>query len=258
MQSSECGYNKKYPNKPGGIKDPEYSITCGVRNLADCLRSAGCEGPLDMERIRLALQGYNYGNGYITWAIKRDGGYTVENADTFAREQAKEHGWDSYGDRQYPAHVLRYYPYGSYNYGVGNTKITQVAEKQIGNKGGRKFWSWYGFGGRVEWCACFVSWCADQCGYIESGTIPKFASTRAGVSWFKEKGQWQKRSYEPAPGDLIFFDWDGDGLSNHVGIVQSCNDRKVFTIEGNASDRVKRLSYRVGAGEILGFGVPKY
>ena len=107
MQCSESPYNKKYSHAPNSIKDPEYSINCGVHYLADCLHQAKCKSPVDMSRIRLALQGYNYGNGYISWAIKRDGGYTVANAIAFSDMQAKKHGWDSYGEKQYPAHELR-------------------------------------------------------------------------------------------------------------------------------------------------------
>lgn len=258
MQCSESPYNTKYSKAPGSIKDPEYSIDCGVHYLADCLSSAKCKNPLDMERIRLALQGYNYGNGYISWAIKRDGGYTVENASVFSDEQAKKHGWSGYGDKQYPAHVLRYYPYGSYNIGVGNGVIVQVAAQQIGNHGGKKFWSWYGFSGRVEWCACYVSWCADQCGYIKSGTIPKFAGVGDGVDWFKERGQFQRNTYKPAPGDIIFFDWGADGTRDHVGIVEKCDGRYVYTIEGNTSDMCARRTYSVGSSQIYGYGVPKY
>lgn len=258
MQCSESPYNKKYDKAPGGIKDPEYSIDCGVHYLADCLSSAKCKNPLDMERIRLALQGYNYGNGYISWAIKRDGGYTVENASVFSDEQAKKHGWKGYGDKQYPAHVLRYYPYGSYNIGVGTGVIVQVATQQIGNHGGKKFWSWYGYNGRVEWCACYVSWCADQCGYIKSGTIPKFAGVGTGVDWFKARGQFQLNSYKPAPGDIIFFDWGADGTRDHVGIVEKCDGKYVYTIEGNTSDMCARRTYSVGSSQIYGYGVPKY
>ncbi len=258
MQCSESPYNKKYSSAPGSIKDPEYSINCGVHYLADCIKAAGCKNPLDMSRIRLALQGYNYGNGYIPWAIKRDGGYTVENAAAFSEEQAEKHGWKSYGDKNYPAHVLRYYPYGSYNIGIGNTKITQVAAAQIGNQGGKKFWSWYGFNGHVSWCACFVSWCADQCGYIKAGVMPKFSWVDDGVQWFKNRHQWQKRSYKPAPGDIIFFDWECDGSVSHVGIVESCDGRTVHTIEGNSGDACKRQSYSVGSSVIFGYGIPKY
>ena len=258
MQASESGYNKKYPHSPGSIKDPEYSIQCGVQALAASLKEAKCKNPMDMNRIRLALQGYNYGNGYISWAIARDGGYTVENASDFSDMQAKKHGWKSYGDKQYPAHVLRYYPYGNYNYGIGNSKITEVAAKQIGNQGGRKFWSWYGFKGHVEWCACFVSWCADQCGYLQSGTLPKFSLVSDGVNWFKAKHQWQKPGYQPKAGDIIFFDWDGNGSPNHVGIVESCDGKTIRTIEGNTSNMCARRTYPVHSGTIFGFGVPKY
>lgn len=258
MQASESGYNKKYPHSPGSIKDPEYSIQCGVQALASSLKEARCKNPMDMDRIRLALQGYNYGNGYISWAIARDGGYTVENASDFSDMQAKKHGWKSYGDKQYPAHVLRYYPYGNYNYGIGNGKIISVAAQQIGNRGGQKFWSWYGFHSRVEWCACFVSWCADQCGYIQSGTIPKFAAVGNGISWFKSHHQWQTRSYKPSAGDVIFFDWGGDGSPDHVGLVEKCDGRTVYTIEGNSSDTCRRRNYPVGGRQIYGYGVPKY
>lgn len=103
----------------------------------------------------------------------------------------------------------------------------EVALTQLGNEGGQPYWSWYGFDSREEWCACFVSWCADQCGYIEAGIIPKFAGCVDGVSWFQSQGLWQGRDYEPQPGDIIFYDWDNkgssgpqDGQSDHVGIVE--------------------------------------
>ena len=146
-----------------------------------------------LDRIRLCLQGYNYGNGYIPWAIRRDGGYTVANAIAFSNMQAKKHGWDSYGDKQYPAHVLRYYQYGNYNIGVPNTAIVQLAAKEIGNHGGKKFWSWH-----------------------------------------------------------------GDGTRDHVGFVEKCDGKRVYTIEGNTSDQVARRSYPVGYYEILGYGIVKF
>ena len=89
---------------------------------------------------------------------------------------------------------------------------------------------------RVEWCACFVSWCADQCGYIESGLVPKFAGCVDGANWFKSNGKWQDRTYEPKVGDIIFFDWEGDGTTDHVGIVEKCENGTVYTVEGNSGD----------------------
>lgn len=142
--------------------------------------------------------------------------------------------------------------------GTGDTLIVRVATAQIGNRGGKKFWSWYGYDSRVDWCAIFVSWCADQCGYIKSGTIPKFAGVPYGVDWFKGKGQFQKRTYIPAPGDIIFIDWGGDGTRDHVGIVERCDGKTVYTVEGNSGDACKRQSYTVGSPLIFGYGVPKY
>lgn len=102
--------------------------------------------------------------------------------------------------------------------------------------GAQPYWSWYGFGGRVEWCACFVSWCANECGYIDAVIIPKFAGCVWGVQWFQERGQWQSGSYEPQPGNIIFFNWKGDGESDHVGIVERFENGTVYTVEGNSSD----------------------
>lgn len=107
MQASECGYNTQYPNTPNGITDPEYSINVGIQNLAACLNAAEVENPVDMDRIKLALQGYNFGNGYISWAQTNYGGYTYANAVEFSTIQAERLGWASYGDTQYVSHVLR-------------------------------------------------------------------------------------------------------------------------------------------------------
>ncbi len=191
MQAAEGSFNKRYPHEPNGIKDPEYSIECGVQELKAALVSAEVENPIDMERIKLALQGYNFGNGYISWAKTNYGGYSYANAVEFSAMQAKRLGWEKYGDTQYPAHVLCYYPYGRAFTSGGNQAIVEVALTQLGNEGGQPYWSWYGFEGRVEWCACFASWCADQCGYLESGIVPKFSLCSDGVNWFKGKGQWQ-------------------------------------------------------------------
>ena len=138
--------------------------------------------------------------------------------------------------------------------GVGSDDIVAVALSQVGNVGGQPYWSWYGFSSRVEWCACFVSWCADQCGYIESGVMPKHSYCPTGVEWFRSRGQWQDRNSIPVPGSIIYFDWGGDGIADHVGIVESCDGSTVYTIEGNANDACKQLSYAVGDRRILGYG----
>ena len=263
MQASECGYNTLYPHAPGSIRDPEYSINVGIQNLADCLSVAQCESPMDMDAIKLALQGYNYGQGYITWAMNKYGEYTKANAVEFSIDAAERYGWSTYGDMNYVPHVLRYYPLGQIFYDPDtSTLIVEVARSQIGNVGGEPYWSWYGFTERVEWCACFVSWCANKCGYIRSGIIPKFSGCINGVDWFKDRGQWSGNSFEPSPGMIIFFDWedesDGGGLDgqpDHVGIVEKVENGRVYTIEGNTSDSCRQRSYPVGDYQILGYGI---
>lgn len=152
-------------------------------------------------------------------------------------------------------------------YGVygADDQIVQVALTQVGNVGGEPYWSWYGFGSRVEWCACFVSWCADQCGYIDTGVIPKFAGCVNGVQWFRDRGQWADNAIEPAPGMIIFFDWDNkghsgpqDGQSDHVGIVWKVEDGIIYTVEGNSGDSCRVNQCPVGYYEILGYGVVAY
>ncbi len=152
-------------------------------------------------------------------------------------------------------------------YGIrySDDQIVTVALSQVGNVGGDPYWSWYGFGSRVEWCACFVSWCANECGYIETGVIPKYAGCVNGVQWFKDRGQWADGSEEPVPGMIIFFDWDNkgssgpqDGEADHTGIVQKVEGGRVYTIEGNSGDSCRINSYPIGHYEILGYGIPAY
>ena len=255
MQCSESPYNTRFSHSPGSITDPDYSIEVGVQTFADCISQAGCSSPQDMDKLKLAWQGYNYGNGYIGWALQR-GGYTEANALQFSQEQAASHGWSSYGDPEYVPHVMRYYSGGSLFAGLfGNQQIVSVAMGQLGNSGGQKFWRWYGFDSHVEWCACFVSWCADQSGLIESGKVPKFSLCSSGVTWFQGKNKWQSGGTTPSAGMIIFFDWDHDGNSDHVGIVEKCEGGRVYTVEGNSSDQVRQRNYAMDYASIMGYGV---
>ena len=135
----------------------------------------------------------------------------------------------------------------------GNTAIVELAKRQAGNVGGRPYWSWYGFNSRVEWCACFVSWCYGQAGLSE----PRFAGCQSqGVPWFQSRGQWGARGYANiAPGDAIFFDWDGDGSADHVGLVIGTDGERVYTVEGNSGDACKIKSYPVNYSCIKGYGL---
>ena len=263
MQASECPYNTRYPNSPGAIQDPEYSIQVGIQYYADCVEQAGCESPADISRLQLSWQGYNYGNGYIGWALENYGGYSLENALEFSQQQAAAHGWSGYGDPEYVPHVQRYYSGGNIFAGLfGNQQIVTVAKNEIGASDGQKYWSWYGFTTYQEWCACFVSWCGEQAGLIESGAMPSFARCADGVAWFQSRGKWQSEGSTPTVGSLIFFDWGGDGVSDHVGIVEKCENGIVYTIEGNTSTRVDgervrgvwQHQYSISSHSILGYG----
>ena len=150
--------------------------------------------------------------------------------------------------------------YGIYS---GDDAIVKAALSQVGNAGGEPYWSWYGFNSRVEWCACFVSWCFNECGYLDTGTAPKFAGCVGGVEWFRSHGQWADNTIEPAPGMIVFFDWNDpngasgpqDGEADHVGIVEKCENGIVYTIEGNSGDSCRQNQYPVGYYEILGYGI---
>ena len=258
MQCSESGYNTEYPREPGGITDPEYSIKVGVQTLAEVLDMAGVDSPVDLDRISLALQGYNYGSGYISWALSNYGGYSELNAIEYSDMMAEQYGWSGYGDKAYVSHVLRYYPIGRSFMSEGDAAIVAVAQTQIGNEGGLKYCEWYGYSYRVEWCAIFVSWCADQCGYLDAGILPKELNVIPYVEWFQERDQWKYRDYEPSPGDLIFYDWESDGLADHVGIVERVEDGIVYSIEGNAGDACIENSHYLAIAPIYGYGTPAY
>ncbi len=146
-------------------------------------------------------------------------------------------------------------------YGADTDAIVATALSQVGNVGGEPYWSWYGFEYRVDWCACFVSWCANECGYIDSGAMPMFALCTDGESWFKARGRWQDGGYTPSPGDIIFFDWtdetgSGDGYPDHVGIVTDVSESVVYTVEGNSyGDECRAKQYPLNGNEIYGYGV---
>ena len=141
----------------------------------------------------------------------------------------------------------------------GDEDILQVALLQLGNEGGEPFWSWWGYTSRVDWCAIFVSWCANECGYLEKDLFPKFQGVGTGLQWFKDRGQFRDPDmYEPMPGDIIFIDWadDGfDGLGDHVGIVEKVEGGCVWTVEGNRTDSVSKGVYGLQSQVIIGYGV---
>lgn len=113
------------------------------------------------------------------------------------------------------------------------------------------------------WCATFVSACAIKCGYTD--IIPTECSCEKMINLFKKIDGWvENDGYVPSPGDIIFYDWqdngvgDNTGHSDHVGIVEKISGKSLVIIEGNCSDAVKRRSLNVNGRYIRGYGIPKY
>ncbi|MBL1228947.1 CHAP domain-containing protein [Enterococcus sp. BWB1-3] len=129
--------------------------------------------------------------------------------------------------------------------------LVKIALKELGNKGGQKFWSWYGYPFRVEWCAVFVSWCADQAG----GGDLRFSYCPSEVNRLKADNKWKPGGVEPGEGDIIFFDWESDGISDHVGLVVKCEEGTVYTVEGNSNDEVREQRYPIHSSVIFGYGI---
>ena len=136
-----------------------------------------------------------------------------------------------------------------------NYKLVDIAKQQVGNKGGGKFWRWYGFDKRVAWCAIFVSWVANEVGELNVN-IPRFALVSDGVNWYKQNNRWKDNDYNPKAGDIIFFDWEKDEKVNHVGIVVSVDKDKIYTVEGNSiNDQCLERHYQINEDIIYGYGV---
>lgn len=182
MQAAEGGFNKKYPHVPNGITDPAYSIECGIQELKYALDKAGCTGPTDLDRIKLALQGYNYGSGYIDWAMERDGGYTKENAIAYSDMMYARPNWhyDRYGDKEYVEHVLRYYQITNTggSYPANGMQIPHYLQTDYGNIP-------YG-GGSIASSGCGPTSFAMIASYLTGNTItPPDAVAWCGNSYYK-------------------------------------------------------------------------
>ncbi len=137
---------------------------------------------------------------------------------------------------------------------TSNNALVAIAQSQVGNEGGEIYWRWYGFENHVDWCAIFVSWCAKQAGLLDTENLPRYAVCDDGIRWFIKNAEWYSREIEPKAGMIIFFDWNDDGVSEHTGIVEKCEEGIVYTIEGNSQDVCRRKWYAIGDKTIIGYG----
>lgn len=226
MQASECPYNTKYPKKPNGIEEPEYSIEVGIHYLSDCFKQAGVKDIFDNDHISLALQGYNYGNGYIQWAITNFGGYSKANAKVFSDQKKAELGWDTYGDPYYVEHVMQYVGLGFGNYreqpNFSNTEAW----------GSNNPYSRVGLYGQCTWFAWGRFY--EIHGYSPGFTGDGWKCAKQLVSAHPDKF---KISSTPAVGAI--FSCIG---RNHVGIVIGWDGTNITIQEGNLDGKTNSFA----------------
>lgn len=266
------GNSEKYPDvmqcsesqgkPPNSIQDPNESIEVGVKYFADMWK-----GHRDYD-VLIIVQAYNFGGGFLSHSGKS---YSLERAIQFSKNQANGKtvtytnpvavslGYDyryAYGNMFYAQIVKQYISSSSnINSSGGNSGIAKVAQNELAesiHEGGEKYWRWYGFNSRVEWCATFVSYVVEKANM----KMERFAYCPTGINNFKASNQWQNGGVEPKSGAVIFFDWDGDGVSDHVGIVEKFENGTVHTIEGNSGDQIAQRSYKKGDVTIIGYGTP--
>lgn len=140
-------------------------------------------------------------------------------------------------------------------------KIINLAIEQIGNDY-TTYCKDMGYNYRIEWCACFISWLAENLGITD--IIPVDMSCNSQISKFKSMGVWHTdRDFQS--GDVLYYDWDRLGDSrpaDHVGIVEKISGNTLTVIEGNngnfPNDRVRRREISSGSSLIFGYARPKY
>ncbi|MDR1017351.1 MAG: lysozyme family protein [Lachnospiraceae bacterium] len=259
MQASESEFNIKYPRKPSAIKNAEYSINVGIKTLAYHLKATKTSNPIDTKNLKLALQSYNYGSPYTSWAKDNYGGYSYENAEAYSAHMKDALKTDVYGDPKYVNHVLRYYPFKLATKDP-RANVVNLAKTQEGNVGGDLYWKWWGYPKHVKWCAIFVSWCAANTGLIDNNTIPKFENCQWGAEWFITRNRFKSSdsSYIPKKGDIVFIDLNENNLTNHVAFVDYYENGNVHIIEGNNKDRCTRNVYKIDSKKLYGYGLPDY
>ena len=143
--------------------------------------------------------------------------------------------------------------------------IIDHAMTQLGNVGGQPYWSYYGFNSRVAWCGTFVHWVMNTEETGAGKSYPTIAQSGNNaycptlVTWFKRSRRWADRGFTNlVPGDVIFFDWEQDSVSDHVGLIVGRDENYVYTIEGNSSDMVRTKQYGINSPSIQGYGLMQY
>ncbi len=246
------------------LETAEESIDAGVSYFAEGLQLVE-EYNLDK---RAAIQAYNYGHGFIHWLVEANTDYSFEMGRLFGREkssgrtvnysnpvaQALGYSWRyEYGNMFYVNLITQHIM-------TNAGELVAIAIEELGYPNGDKYWRWFGLANRVEWCAIFVSWVADQAGYLEQDRILKSSSCIEMVRWFtdRDKYEFATSNYIPREGDIVFFDWSGNRTGkDHVGIVEFSDGHIIQVIEGNSGNMVSRQIYTIDTAAISGYGITR-
>ncbi|MGM0255168.1 MULTISPECIES: lysozyme family protein [unclassified Enterococcus] len=250
-------------SSPDRITTPEESIEKGVEYFAYLLKKAQSNNLNGLA----AVQAYNYGEAYLDDLIKRNAPYSFEDARLYAQMKSNNqtipfnhivaqglgYNWRYiFGNMFYTAMVTR-------NIMADTGRLAELARRELGNPNGEKYWRWAGFNNRMEWSAVFVSWIANEAGYLEQGRVLNTANVLDMKEWFEanDKFKTYDENYVPQSGDLVFFDWTGGRTGkDHVGIVEYSGGNIIQVIEGNSDNLVRRRTYAIGSNVISGYGLP--
>ncbi|MGG5314273.1 hypothetical protein IGL76_003040 [Enterococcus sp. DIV2381] len=248
---------------PDRITTPEESIEKGVEYFAHLIKKAQTNNLNGLA----AVQAYNFGEEYLDDLIRRNAPYSFEDARLYAQMKSNNqtlpfnhivaqglgYNWRYvFGNMFYTAMVTR-------NIMADTGRLAELARRELGNPNGEKYWSWAGFTHRVEWSSVFVSWVANEAGYLEQGRVPNTSSVLDMKEWFEENDKFKAHDegYVPQSGDLVFFDWAGGRTGkDHVGIVEYSGGNIIQVIEGNSDNLVRRRTYAIGSNVISGYGLP--
>lgn len=124
-----------------------------------------------------------------------------------------------------------------------------------GNKDYTKYGKWFG-SNPGPWCCKFICWVFNKAGCLN--LIKKTAGCGTLLNFFKNKKEFHERTYKPNKADIIFINWDKKTSPQHVGIVINVTKDKVYTVEGNRGNEVKKCSYSKTDKRIIGYGTPAF
>ncbi len=129
-----------------------------------------------------------------------------------------------------------------------------MSEDGKSRKGYTRYGAWFG-NAYGDWCAMFASFCLYYAG-VPTDQFPEMAGVVAWIETLNGMGRYAASGgYAPKPADLVFFDENGNGGADHVGIVEKTEDGILYTIEGNSGNAVAERSYSLADGKILGYGI---